>query len=77
MPQKLTAAELLNAAFQIGNTPTEYAEYARVWNAAASALSAYCAEQHLTRPHFSVRNRFANRIWRELHPTSELGRDDA
>lgn len=75
MPEKLSVTDVLARLTQ--PIPTERAEYARTWNAAATALSDWCAEQGLPRPRFSVRNRFANRIWRELNPTSELGRDDA
>jgi len=75
MPRQLTSAEFLDVVFR--KFPTEREEYARVWNAAVGALNDYCAEQGLPRSRFSVRNRFANRIWRELNPTSELGRDDA
>ena len=74
MPRTLTLDEIFG--FVLQKHPTEREEYARVWNAAAGALSAYCAEQGLPRPHFSERNRFANRVWRELCPNSELGRDD-
>ncbi|WP_067891282.1 hypothetical protein [Nocardia vaccinii] len=74
MPRQLTTEEFLNVAFR--KFPTEREEYARVWNAAADALTAYCAENSLPRPRFSARNRFGNRVWRELCPNSELGRGD-
>jgi hypothetical protein len=54
-------------------TATERNEYARLWNAVADALTAFCERNNHPRPRFSERNRTAAQVWRTLHPDSRLG----
>lgn len=61
-------AEAISAAEQIA--------YARLWNAVAAELSAFCARRDLDSPYFSERNRVAAAVWHRLHPDSALGRPE-
>lgn len=51
----------------------EYREFAKFWNAVSGMLIDFCVAIGAERPSFSMRGRFADQTWHELHPESKYG----